>query len=280
MKQLIIVSPSTEKFAKDWEYDEKIVVTSLPTEETLKLKQECQAIAIGGGSVIDTAKIISDKVIAIPTTFSGASCTSHACIWGKDFKKDIKTKIPETLLIPEYEQRLFKEAEEFVRDDMTAGVDRGYSDAQSHIYESLSSKNLTVESYKYAKLAEKLLYISPLQASILAGKAIEITGTNIIHVISYPLTYLYEVSHSSAVGFVLSHLYGKLEYDMPFTPKQYPAHGKFTDRQPQYTEIVKRIVEEAYKYPQLKTSNRTFTKELLIKWLLDTNPNNRKEDCQ
>src|SRR4030042_4681265 len=60
-------------------------------------------IAIGGGAIIDEAKIYAKKnkkyCIAIPTTGAGASETTHAVVWGKT-KKNIQTDKPLTIVPP------------------------------------------------------------------------------------------------------------------------------------------------------------------------------------
>ena len=78
--RLVVHSKSTEKYIGDWEYDKKLLVTHHPTEETVeKAGTETAVIAIGGGSTIDAARILSlNPIIAIPTTLAGASRTSHA----------------------------------------------------------------------------------------------------------------------------------------------------------------------------------------------------------
>ena len=67
-------------------------------------------IAMGGGAIIDKAKIYAKKhnkiLIAIPTTGSGASETSHAVIWGKT-KQNVDTAKPISI-VPPFQVKLSK----------------------------------------------------------------------------------------------------------------------------------------------------------------------------
>ena len=158
-------------------------------------------LAVGGGSIIDEAKIYAKKhkmyCIAIPTTAAGATATSHGVVWDKT-KKDIKTDIPYTLILDNYPKYLPKKV---LKDTI--------DDCRAHIYESLKSIYATKKSVLFAELALQFLkdYYKHkrlhdlLIAGHLAGCAIEITGTNIIHKMSYPLT-LRGWTHGKAVGFV------------------------------------------------------------------------------
>ena len=69
-------------------------------------------IAIGGGKTIDEAKIYAKEngkyCIAIPTTGSGASETTHAVVWGET-KQNIPTDKPSTVL-PPFKVELTKES--------------------------------------------------------------------------------------------------------------------------------------------------------------------------
>lgn len=165
-------------------------------------------IAVGGGATIDEAKIYAKKhkkrCIAIPTTAAGATGTSHAVIWGKK-KIDVKTDLPYTIILEDYPKHLPRRVLKETIDDCT-----------SQIYESKKSIKRTKESLYYAKKAEtylakykakKNLYFLRL-AGHFSGCAIEITGTNIIHKMSYPLT-LKGWTHGKAVGFVYRLLISK-----------------------------------------------------------------------
>ena len=96
MHQLMVYSKSTEKYIKEFEFKEKLLVTEPPNKDTLKNQNKYDSvIAIGGGSVIDTAKILCEgKVDAIPTTYAGASETDHAVYWDIDKKYSIPTCLP------------------------------------------------------------------------------------------------------------------------------------------------------------------------------------------
>ena len=197
-------------------------------------------VALGGGSVIDTAKVLSaillidqnsvldkifrkkkdikfDKIIpvlAIPTTSgSGAEVTPFATVWDDvNFKKyslDSNLLYPQDVILdPELTKTLSKEQTLFT-----------VLDAISHALESLWNKNKTLISESYA-LQSLTLIISALtdvlknpneinlrgsimQASCLSGLAISQTRTAIAHSISYPLTLHHHIPHGLASSFTL-----------------------------------------------------------------------------
>lgn len=134
-------------------------------------------IAIGGGYVIDQAKIYAKRnkkfCIAIPTTGAGASSTSHAVKWGKK-KINVKTNKPLTIL-------------PFMKIKLSKKVRRASTfDILGHIvdYLNVCSDNELIELGVYA------------------GKLIEKHPTNLTHPASYPLT-LKGIPHGEAVGAVL-----------------------------------------------------------------------------
>lgn len=192
-------------------------------------------VAVGGGSVIDYAKILSkviDKdeidiklltstepakcipVLALPTTAgTGAECTRFSTLWDKtNLKKlSIVSDIPSHFYIPEFTYSLPRE----VAINTTL-------DALSHCFESLWNKNANTQSKEIAvkgiyKMVESFwdyLHIpecekssktrySMLEAAGLAGRCINMTFTSIAHSISYPLTLHYKVPHGLACSFTL-----------------------------------------------------------------------------
>ncbi|MBW6521007.1 MAG: phosphonoacetaldehyde reductase [Desulfoarculaceae bacterium] len=200
-------------------------------------------LAIGGGSVIDAAKVLALTIpsaadnalttvlrqgqkpnwltklplVAIPTTSgTGAEVTPFATVWdavdhqkyslvGEQVYPDIALLDPELILtLPEQET-------------LYTGLD-----AVSHALESLWNINRSPVSQAYAiqalELAEQALpqalsdpdnldaRESMQQASVLAGLAISQTRTAIAHSISYPLTSHFNVPHGLACSFTLSRI--------------------------------------------------------------------------
>ncbi|KXI27914.1 iron-containing alcohol dehydrogenase [Paraglaciecola hydrolytica] len=192
-------------------------------------------IALGGGSVIDSAKVLcamlsqphlslmellasSNPVnnlhlIAIPTTSgTGAEVTPFSTVWDSAAVKKyslvgisadkIILDASLTLSLP-HQQTLYPAL-----------------DALSHALESLWNKNRTISSADYAVQAiEAICQALPAvlkqsddfaarqtlqRAASLAGLAICQTRTAIAHAISYPLTAAYGVPHGLACSFTLA----------------------------------------------------------------------------
>ncbi len=196
MTALIVCSKSTLKYAKEME-GKVYQVTQPPTEETLIVFVPVdEIIAIGGGSVIDTAKILAatsdiERVLAYPTTGAGASETSHAVYWDKGRKYTVHTPKPITIINKDFTKGLPESIE------IGSGCD-----AFAHACESIASVKATTISIELAKAA--LAELETCKSGVLAGKAIEITGTNVGHALSYPLTGHYGIPHGWAVGIMRS----------------------------------------------------------------------------
>jgi alcohol dehydrogenase len=189
--------------------------------------------AIGGGSVMDYAKIANNlndlnnlkkniinskkkfnklaKLIAIPTTAgSGSEVTSGAVIYIDKIKYSVEGNeiIPdEYFLIPRFITGNKKDIK----------ISSGF-DAISQAIESLISLKSNQSSLLYAKRSLKLSlknYLSfvnkpnhknsfeMLLAANLAGKAIAISKTTAPHAVSYPLTSHFGISHGNAVSITL-----------------------------------------------------------------------------
>ena len=188
-------------------------------------------LAVGGGAVIDYAKIANvvdvrddladlivnysypfkkkyTKLAVIPTTAgSGAEVTSNAVIYVDGIKHSFESEIllPDNFfLIPEF----LMSAPNKIK--ASAGFD-----AIAQALESLVSKKSNDQSVEYASKSLRVSvnsYISFLNepnlknatemsiASNLAGKAISISKTTAPHAISYPFTSLFNISHGHAVG--------------------------------------------------------------------------------
>ena len=196
-------------------------------------------LAVGGGSVIDTGKVLSvfldnqsnydlktiiqspkklDKSKKIelhvfPTTAgTGAEVTQFATIW--DFENNKKYSLDHKLLLPEC---YFLDSQ-FLDTLKNQKLLNPLLDATSHAFESLWNKNRNHESIEYSLKALKLHkdalekihgqdsnynFKNMLLASNLAGKAINITRTSIAHSISYPLTSKYRIPHGLACSFTI-----------------------------------------------------------------------------
>ena len=151
------------------------------TSKSNKKYKDKFILAIGGGSLIDKAKVYAKKhkkfLIAIPTTASGATETSHAVIW-KDEKVNIQCTKPLSFS-PPFKVNLSKK----VRSQTTL-------DALGHIgdFMNVCSDNELIEIGK------------------LAGRLISKRKTNLTHPMSYPLTLKYGIPHGFAVGLALKGL--------------------------------------------------------------------------
>ena len=188
-------------------------------------------LAVGGGAVIDYAKIANivdarddladlivnynypftkkyTKLAVIPTTAgSGAEVTSNAVIYVNAIKHSFESE----LLIPD---NFFLIPEFLISAPNKIKASAGF-DAIAQALESLVSKKSNNQSVEYASKSLRISvnnYISFLNnpnlknatemsiASNLAGKAISISKTTAPHAASYPFTSLFNISHGHAVG--------------------------------------------------------------------------------
>jgi alcohol dehydrogenase class IV len=194
-------------------------------------------IAIGGGSVIDTAKIANAAAglncrvselftpqkkikthanifVAIPTAAgSGCEITPYATLWGYESLKKYSLESPH--IVPTHT---------YIDASLMCGLplDITYTaivDALGHALESIWSKRSTIFTDALAIKAIKLIlkYAPSLRhspdniylrsqlcwASLLAGMAISNTRTAAAHAISYILTLKYNIPHGKAVAVLL-----------------------------------------------------------------------------
>jgi alcohol dehydrogenase class IV len=212
---LIVHSKHTTDYAKSMSKKYKDVsfleVARPPTEEILKITNDKDiVIGIGGGSVIDTAKIISKdkRCIAIPATAAGASMTTYATVWG-----EAKISVPTEKPILEMDYGMPKNLSFNALQSTTF-------DALSHAVESFWSKSAIFQSKKYS---EKAIYLINryfrnndinilIDAGNLAGQAIAITKTNVVHAVSYPITIEYGIDHGTACGMLLPYFIEYMDY--------------------------------------------------------------------
>ena len=179
-------------------------------------------IAVGGGTVIDTAKLLNlaivskssvkelltkktapDKLLpflALPTTAgTGAEATRFAVCYDGENKYSIDFEVirpSDVALVPEFSATLpsyQKASTNF--------------DAYAQAVESLWAKGATDESREYANRALVLMDkgLWP-EASYWAGRAIDISRTTAAHAFSYYLTAHYGISHGHAVYMVFEYI--------------------------------------------------------------------------
>jgi alcohol dehydrogenase class IV len=207
--------------------------------QTVKSESDIDGIvALGGGTIIDLAKIISIAysnecqvvedilknralknqlpLIFIPTTAgTGSETTSFAVV----YKDKMKISIEQESLLPKYiilDPLLLKSLPESV-------LNSTLLDALAQATESIWAKGSTEESLEYSSQALSLILtnittvnsinrLNQLQfGSYLAGKAINISKTTLSHSISYPLTAHFGIPHGIAVCLTLA-LVAKLNY--------------------------------------------------------------------
>jgi len=275
---LIVHSRHTKKYAlsvaKKYSDVSFIEVKKPPTRSTLKIMHDKDiVVGIGGGSVIDTAKIISGKkrCVAIPTTAAGAAMTPYATVWGRK-KASVSTGRP----VVKIEKSFLKH--------LPAKVLRStMSDALSHAIESFWSKNATSNSRRYSKRAFSLLnrYINGrnaekniallVKAGNAAGQAIAITKTNVVHAISYPITINYHIDHGSACGMVLPYV---IEYmDVRKLPAMFrlKSTGQIVSLLRRFLASpslkvfdVEKIASQAMRYDKINDGPRRVEKHALI----------------
>jgi len=206
----------------------------------LKKRKFNYIVAIGGGSVIDAAKvlylllsfpkkktiknIISNidnlkisnhcKLIALPTTSgTGSEVTPYATIWDKKNKK--KLSVNHKILLPTLA---------IVDPTLTYNLPKDVTintglDCLNQAFESIWNKNANNDTLRYAFKSIKLS-LSALakinnniydkksrselaKASLYAGICIGQTKTSICHSISYPLTTYFNIPHGLACSFTM-----------------------------------------------------------------------------
>ena len=187
-------------------------------------------IALGGGSVIDSAKFLSvdsvfendnfkiksqpKKLFAFATTSGTSSELTHwATIWDND--TFVKHSLSDEILYP-------KEA--FYDANLTLSLPRQTTiytalDALSHSFESIWNNNANPISTHYALMAIEIILRDLVElsqnlhslklrsnlmlASIYAGLTFSNTQTALAHALSYPLTMRFGTPHGLACSFSL-----------------------------------------------------------------------------
>ncbi len=249
MNPLLVCSKSTRKFLPG--YDRVRVVTSAPTKDILKeVGTEENVVAIGGGAVIDTAKILSkNPIVCYPTTAAGSSSTSWSVYWDGTKKCSLKRMLPKDVILNGF----------FIEKLSDEVVMSTTCDVVSHCLDSMSSCKATDESIGYCKEALNIVRnkkdnFDLIKAGDIAGKAIEIAGTNLLHSLSYPLTGHYNISHGMALGYLLPRLSKFMGYDVDDIIGEYNIELDID---------IDFVIEEALKYEKIHEVNVYISKKIL-----------------
>ena len=196
-------------------------------------------IAIGGGSSIDLAKVISalysfkDKgvrdllkskeylenednipFIAVPTTAgTGSECTKWATVWdfdnNKKYSVDADYLYPnESWLVPELTLTMDRDMTLSTGLDALAHAMESYWSVPSNSYTRVLARDSMGIIRKYLPLAledlDNMEYRKEmLMGSFFAGLAFSNTRTTACHSISYPLTMLFNINHGFAAALTL-----------------------------------------------------------------------------
>ena len=215
------------------------VTLSKQASRFLQLQRQPEVfVAIGGGSVIDTAKVLASAggnfelvrsyltcksgeerltntpIIAVPTTAgTGSEVTCWATVWDNQLKK--KYSLNRQALYPEH---AVVDPELMLEKPLALTISTGL-DALSHALESIWNVNATKVSAEFAiaaaveildvlpKLANNLgsldLRKRMAGAALTSGLAFSRTKTAIAHSISYPISLHHNVVHGIACSFTL-----------------------------------------------------------------------------
>ena len=185
-------------------------------------------VAVGGGSVIDFAKLYKhmtkpSKLIAIPTTCGTGSEATQFAVYYKEGKKcslDMKSVLPDYAIVDS----------SFVENSPKYLKACSALDAYCQAIESYWAVDSTAESRRYAKSAIKLCFDNIVEyvntnstlsaqnmalASNLAGKAINISRTTAAHALSYSMTSTYQIPHGHAVALSMADLF-RVNFNVDF----------------------------------------------------------------
>ncbi len=200
--------------------------------------QDTVIVALGGGSVIDTVKVLascpdgfdavrrfletghgedqlaSHPIIAVPTTAgTGSELTYWATVWDKTSQKKYSLARPEL-----YPSHAVVDPELMLDLPKALTISTGL-DALSHALESIWNHNSNPVSANHAVFgATEMIAALPrltgdlqnidlrsrvARACLFAGLAFSNTKTALAHSISYPITLKYDVPHGLACSFTL-----------------------------------------------------------------------------
>ena len=245
-------------------FEDIVCIKSPPTEETIcDLGKYDLVAAIGGGAVIDAAKILGNIVHCWPTTASGASATSHSVYWMGQEKCNSYRSSPDRVI---WEETFINSLPEDI-------YQRTKYDAISHCLDSMWSKDCTDVVRDLAQKTLKTLLkpnadrISVMKSGHTAGSVIEKVPTTILHALSYPMTGIYNIPHGAALGILLKPVCIIMGEPEIAGLIQQPKYDYFYD--------VDNVVESAKKYKKFHNTHLDID-TCKLKELINTHSNSKR----
>ncbi len=198
---------------------EKIICAREPLREdidlytqTIKEKKPKAIVAVGGGSVMDLAKLVkgSENItfIVLPTTLgSGAEVSQHAVFIENGVKKSLSSinHLPDAVIInPEYLHSLSEEQMTFQVFDGIAHAAESLVSKLSHpLSEDFALQALQIFSFSLKEIANgssiKNMIGTFQRAAIWAGISQSSAGVGLAHALAHVLGPKAKISHSQAV---------------------------------------------------------------------------------
>lgn len=230
------------------------VVSDPPSENILDLSQEIKSyspdflIAIGGGSVIDAAKVISflltngiskeiiwqnisieplALVAVVTTAGTGSEVTPYAVL--TDYEQETKRSVASDLIYPNIafldprytESMPYSLALDTAVDALSHLIEGLFAKKANNMSDHLAIKGLKLWSEGLSGLISGEISTkqrdSLLAASLFGGLTIAKTGTTLVHALGYSLTYYHNLTHGKANGLLLGFY---LEYMQKFSPQK------------------------------------------------------------
>lgn len=259
-------------------FEENPKIEDLQKGLNIIAEQPCELIiAIGGGSVLDMAKLIrffhsyqgditdtafqrkNDLIplIAIPTTAGTGSEATHFAVV---YKKNIKYSVAHQDILP----NIAIVDPTFTYDNPSYLTASSGFDALGQAIEAFWNLNATEESDSFASKAIKILWENlPLavyrankevrnkvmEAAYWAGKAINITKTTAPHAFSYPLTTFYKIPHGHAVAIMFPYIMQlNLEYLCIHNEKKYNKFLSLNEEVGMFKQIDQEVKEQMQTY--------------------------------
>ncbi len=184
-----------------------------------KIKRETDLIiALGGGSVLDIAKVVASEMqkplIAIPTTAgSGSEVTPFAALYDMEKKKKLSlTPGFPTVALIDYRLTLTLPQEQVAAtglDAFSQAIEAYWSIYSSPLSDTHAQKAIELvlenleNSWKGQEKAREKMSLAALEA----GRAFSQTKTTAVHSVSYPFSIYYDIPHGFACALTLPYFF-------------------------------------------------------------------------